>query len=182
MKKLLLIILVIGLAISSCQTQKKESTSMENPFFKEWTTPFSVPPFDEIKVEHYLPAAKEAIKQHQAEIDAIVANSEEPTFENTILVYDKSGELFDKVSGVFGPLSSAVTNDEMQAVARELYPMATKHYDNILMNPELFEKIKAVYNKRNELNFDEEQMRTVEKYYEDFERNGANLSDSDKEI
>ena len=84
---------------------------MENPFFTEWTTPFGVPPFDEIKVEHYLPAIEEGIKQHDAEIDAIVANSDVPTFENTILEFDKSGELLDKVSSVFGPLSGADTND-----------------------------------------------------------------------
>ncbi|NQU52510.1 MAG: M3 family metallopeptidase [Bacteroidetes bacterium] len=182
MRKLLFIIFVMGLATISCQTQKKESTSMENPFFKEWNTPFGVPPFDEIKVEHYVPATVEGIKQQQAEIDAIVANSAAPTFENTILELDKSGELLTKVSGVFGPLSSAVTNDEMQAVARELSPLKTTHRNNISMNPELFKRIKTVYDKRNELGFDREQMRVVEKYYQDFERNGANLSAADKEI
>ncbi|MCK5729755.1 MAG: peptidase M3, partial [Draconibacterium sp.] len=122
MRKLLFIIFVLGLAISSCQTQKKEKTTMENPFFTEWTTPFGVPPFDEIKVEHFVPAIKEGIKQNQAEIDAIVANSEAPTFENTILKLDKSGDLLSKVSSVFGPLSGADTNDEMQAAAREISP------------------------------------------------------------
>lgn len=182
MKKLLFIIFVTGLAVSSCQTQKKESASMENPFFKEWTTPFGVPPFDEIKVEDYVPATKEGIKQQEAEIDAIVANKDEPTFENTILAFDKSGELLTKVNGVFGPLSSAITNDEMQTVARELSPLRTNHHNNISMNPGLFKRIKTVYNKRNELGFDQEQMRVVEKYYQDFERNGANLSTADQEI
>lgn len=183
MKKLLLIIFVMGVVFSSCQNQKKETTeNMENPFFKEWTTPFGVPPFDEIKVEHYVPATTEGIKQQQAEIDVIVTNSEEPTFENTVLAFDKSGELLTKVSGVFGPLSSAVTNDEMQAVARELSPLRTNHRNNISMNPELFKRIKAVYDNRNELDFDQEQMRVVEKYYQDFERNGANLSATDQEI
>lgn len=181
MKKLLLYIVVIGLVVSSCQTQKKESTSMENPFFKEWKTPFGVPPFDEIKVEDYVPAITEGIKQQQAEIDAIVGNSDAPTFENTILAFDKSGELLDKVSGVFGPLSSAVTNEKMQVVARELSQLRTNHRNNISMNPELFKKIKAVYDKRDELGFDKEQLRVVEKYYQDFERNGANLSPADQE-
>lgn len=183
MKKLLLIIFVMGVVFSSCQNQKKETTeNMGNPFFKEWTTPFGVPPFDEIKVEHYVPATTEGIKQQQAEIDVIVTNSEEPTFENTVLAFDKSGELLTKVSGVFGPLSSAVTNDEMQAVARELSPLRTNHRNNISMNPELFKRIKAVYDNRNELDFDQEQMRVVEKYYQDFERNGANLSATDQGI
>ena len=182
MKNLLFTILAIGLVFSSCQNQKKETpTSMENPFFTEWTTPFGVPPFDEINVEHYVPATTEGINKQQAEIDAIVANAEMPTFENTILALDESGELLSKVSGVFGPLSSAVTNDEMQAVARELSPLRTSHRNNISMNPELFKRIKVIYDNRNELGFDQEQMRVVEKYYQDFERNGANLSVADQE-
>ncbi len=182
MKKLLLGIFVLGLAISSCQTEKKENlTTMNNPFFKEWDTPFGVPPFDEIKEEHYVPAIKEGIKEQQAEIDAIVANSAEPTFENTILEFDKSGKLLSKVSGVFSPLSSANTNEKMQAIAREISPLTTQHRDNILMNPVLFEKVKAVYEKRNSLNLDAEQLRVTEKYYQDFVRNGANLSAKDQE-
>ena len=182
MRKLLFIIFVTGLAFSSCQTQKKESTTMENPFLKEWATPFGVPPFNEIKVEHYLPAIKEGIKQHEVEIDAIVANSNAPTFENTILAFDKSGELLDKVSSVFGPLSGADTNDEMQAAAREISPIRTAHSNNISMNADLFKKIKAVYEKRNESGLDDQQIRVTEKYYKDFERNGANLSVDNQEI
>ncbi|QGY45598.1 peptidase M3 [Maribellus comscasis] len=182
MKKLLFVIFVLGLALVSCQSQKKEnSTTMENPFFKEWTTPFGVPPFDEIKVEHYVPAVKEGIQQQQAEIDAIVANTADPTFKNTILEMDKSGELLSKVSGVFGPLNSANTNEEMQAVAREISPLTTQHRDNIMMNPELFKKVKAVYEKRNDLGLDAEQLRVTEKYYKDFVRSGANLSAEDQE-
>ncbi len=182
MKKLLFVIFVMTLAFTSCQNTKKEnSESMENPFFKEWTTPFGVPPFDEIKVEHYLPAIKEGIKQQQAEIEAIVANTDEPTFENTILEFDKSGELLSKVNGVFGPMSSANTNDSLQAVAREISPLTTQNRDNIMMNAGLFVKVKAVYEKRNELGLDAEQMRATEKYYQDFERNGANLSADDQE-
>lgn len=181
MKKLLLFVLITGLVLSSCQSEKKESKSdMGNPFFTEWTTPFGVPPFDEIKVEHYLPAVQKGIEEHNAEIAAIVDNAEEPTFENTILAFDKSGALLQKVNGVFGPLSSANTNDEMQAVARELSPLRTAHSNDISMNAALFARIKAVYDKRNELNFDREQMQVVEKYYEDFVRGGANLSAEDQ--
>jgi peptidyl-dipeptidase Dcp len=179
MRKILFVIFVSVLAISSCQTQKEKST-MENPFFKEWTTPFGVPPFDQIKVGDYVPATKEGIKQQQAEIDAIVANAEAPTFENTILAFDKSGELLDKVGHVFGPLNSAITTDEMQAVARELSPLETNHWSNISMNAGLFKRIKAIYDKRNELGLDHEQMRVVEKFYQDFVRNGANLSEADQ--
>ncbi|MFV0592827.1 MAG: M3 family metallopeptidase [Draconibacterium sp.] len=181
MKKKLLLICALALAIVSCRNSKTESTTdMENPFFTEWDTPFGVPPFDEIKVEHYVPAVKEGIQQQEAEIEAIVANSEEPTFENTILAFDKSGALLQKVNGVFGPLSSAITNDEMQAVARELSPLSTAHRNNISMNAGLFQRIKTIYDQRNELNFDQEQMHVVEKYYEDFVRGGANLSADDQ--
>lgn len=181
MKKLLFFVLVSVLALSSCQTDKKESkTDMENPFFTEWKTPFGVPPFDEIKIEHYLPAIQKGIEEQNAEIDAIVNNQEEPTFENTILAFDKSGALLQKVSGVFGPLSSANTNDEMQALARELSPITTAHYNNISMNAGLFKRIKTIYDNRDNLNFDQEQKRVVEKYYEDFVRGGANLSADDQ--
>ena len=182
MKKLLLFVCVSGLVLGSCQNRKNENTtSMENPFFKEWTTPFGVPPFDEIKEEHFVPAVKEGIQQQQAEIDAIVNNPETPGFENTILAYDKSGQLLNKVSGVFNPLNSANTNDNMQAIAREISPMMTQHRDNMMMNPGLFARVKAVYEKRNELGLDDQQLRVVEKYFQDFERNGANLSAEDQE-
>lgn len=182
MKKLLLFVCVSGLVLGSCQNRKKENTtSMENPFFKEWTTPFGVPPFDEIKEEHFVPAVKEGIQQQQAEIDAIVNNPETPGFENTILALDKSGQLLDKVSGVFNPLNSANTNDNMQSIAREISPMMTQHRDNMMMNPGLFARVKAVYEKRNELGLDDQQLRVVEKYFQDFERNGANLSAEDQE-
>ncbi len=182
MKKPFLILFVFGFVLFSCTSQKKETTAnMENPFFKEWTTTFGVPPFDEIKVEHFVPAITEGINQNQAEIDAIVANTEEPNFENTILALDKSGQLLDKVQGVFSPLNGANTNDEMQAAAREISPMMTKHRDAISMNPDLFKKVKAVYDKRKEAGLDNQQLRVVEKIYQDFERNGANLSAEDQE-
>lgn len=182
MKKQLLLVLVSALVLAGCQGLKKENTeTMENPFFKEWNTPFGVPPFDEIKVEHFVPATKEGIKQHEAEIEAIVNNTDKPTFENTILAFDKSGELLAKVSGVFGPLNSANTNEEMQAVARELSPIRTTHYNNIAMNAGLFKKIKAIYDQRNDLGLDDQQIRVVEKYFQDFERGGANLSPEDQE-
>jgi peptidyl-dipeptidase Dcp len=182
MKKLLLFVCVSGLVLGSCQNRKNENTtSMENPFFKEWTTPFGVPPFDEIREEHFVPAVKEGIQQQQAEIDAIVNNPETPGFENTILAYDKSGQLLNKVSGVFNPLNSANTNDNMQAIAREISPMMTQHRDNMMMNPGLFARVKAVYEKQNELGLDDQQLRVVEKYFQDFERNGANLSAEDQE-
>lgn len=154
---------------------------MENPFFTEYQTPFEVPPFDQIKLEHFLPAIEEGIKQQQAEIDAIVNSTEEPTFENTILALDKSGKLLKKVRPVFGNINSAETNDEMQKLAREISPKMTAHGDNITLNPGLFARVKAVYEKRNELGLDADQLRVVGKYYNDFERNGANLAPEQQE-
>lgn len=174
--------LILAAVLFSCQNQKKVSeTDMNNPFFKEWNTPYGVPPFDEIKEAHYLPAIEQGVTEHEAEIKAIVDNNEEPTFENTILAYDKSGALLRKVNGVFSPLNSANTNDDMQAIAREISPMMTKHRDNISMNPELFAKIKSIYDRRHELNLDKEQLRVTEKFYEDFVRSGANLSAEDQQ-
>jgi peptidyl-dipeptidase Dcp len=181
MNKLLMLLIVLGLAVTGCKDLSKKSGDMENPFLPEWNTPFGVPPFEQITEDHYLPAIEEGIRQHEAEIEAIVENREEPNFENTILAMDQSGELLNKVSGVFGPLNSANTNDRMQALAREISPKITKHRDNIMMNPQLFEKVKSVYKKRNDLDLDDQQIRVTEKYYQDFVRNGANLSSEDQE-
>jgi peptidyl-dipeptidase Dcp len=150
---------------------------MSNPFFSEYQTPFQVPPFNEIKLEHYLPAIEAGISDQLAEIKAITDNKEEPTFDNTILAFDQSGELLTKAALVFFNLNSANTNDEMQALAREITPKLSTHSDNIMLNKALFTRVKAIYEKRNELNLDAEQLRVVEKYYRDFERNGANLPD-----
>ncbi|MDI3528121.1 MAG: peptidyl-dipeptidase Dcp [Tenuifilum sp.] len=174
MRKTITLMLLSALFVSGCQNKT------ENPFFSEYKTPFGVPPFDEIKLEHYVPAFEKGIEEHQKEIDVIVNNEAEPTFENTILALDKSGRLLTKVSRVFYSLNSAETSPEMQALAREIAPKVTAHYDNISLNEKLFERIKKVYENRNELGLDSLQLRTVEKYYEDFVRNGANLNDEDK--
>lgn len=173
-----MLIIPVAMITYSCAPKKSADT---NPFFVEWETPFGVPPFDKIDNEHYIPAYEEAMKQHKAEIDAIVANSEEPTFENTILVYDKSGELLSKVSYVFNGLSSANSNDRMREIDKELTPKLTAHYNEINLNLDLFKRIKAVYEKRNEIGLDVEQMRLVETIYRNFQRNGADLPDEQRD-
>jgi peptidyl-dipeptidase Dcp len=178
MKKTLFIILTVFIAITSCNQKKR---SMENPFFTEYRTPFQVPPFDLIDTSHYLPAYIKGIEEQQAEIDAIVNNSEPPDFENTILPYDKSGRLLRKVSSVFGSLNSANTNPGMQKLNRKISPMTTRHRDNIALNEGLFNRIKTVYESRMTSGLDSDQIRVVEKYYTDFVRNGANLDESGKE-
>lgn len=175
MKNFLLPLLTMAiLTITGCQ-QKQTATEPENPFFSEYTTPFQVPPFDKIDTSHYLPAFIEGIRQQAEEIAAITGNPETPDFENTILAYDKSGKLLIRVSNVFYNLNGAHTNDQMQEIARKISPLMSKHQDDISMNPELFSRIKAVYEKRHESGLDDQQIRVVEKYYRDFERQGANL-------
>ena len=162
----------------ACENKEEMSA---NPFFSEYQTPFKVPPFDQIDTTHYIPAFEKGIAEHQDEIDAIVNNTSEPTFDNTILAMDKSGELLGKVSSVFFSLNSAETNPNMQKVSRTITPMMTKHRDNISLNEGLFERVKTVYNSLENSGLDDQQIRVVEKYYDDFVRNGANLSDIDKE-
>ncbi len=174
MKKLVLLLIPIGMMLSC--TPKGD----QNPFFAKWKTPFGTPPFHLIEVQHYIPAYEEAIKQQKAEIEAIVNNPKEPTFENTIVAFDKSGELLGKVGAVFGGLNGAHTNDSLQAIARQTTPMLSAHRNAIRFNQDLFERIKKVYDKRESLNLDVEQMRVVEKIYNDFARNGAALPEEQR--
>lgn len=180
--KNLMIILAAGLFMMSCTTnQKKEMTSNENPFFTEYGTPYEVPAFDRIKPEHFLPAFKEGMSDQMAEIDAIVNNPDEPTFENTIVAKDKSGELLTNVGSVFFNLRSAVSNDEIMKIAKEVAPMLSAHRDNIALNEKLFGKVKAVYEQKDKLDLDPEQQMLLDKTYKSFVRGGANLEGEDKD-
>jgi len=165
---------------AACKNNKKGNIS-NNPFLTEYTTPFQVPPFDKIDTSHYIPAFIEGMKKHNAEIDSITNNPEEPTFENTILKFDKSGKLLTKVSNVFFNLTEAISNDRMQEIAREIQPQLSKHYDEISMNEKLFQRIKAIYDKRKELGLDAQQIRVTEKHYNDFIRKGAGLPKDEQE-
>ena len=167
---------VITLASCTSKPEQKAEAERPNPFLTEYTTPFQVPPFDQIKNEHYLPAFEAGMKEQLAEVEAIVNNTEPATFENTILPYDKSGKTLSRVSNVFFNLNECLTNDEMVAIAEQVLPMLSKHSDAIMMNPKLFERIDYVYQHRNEMGLDEQQIRVVEKYHQDFMRHGAGLS------
>ena len=169
---LLLLVAVPFLLVLGCTKTPKN----DNPFFTEFTTPFQVPAFDQIDTTDYMPAFVEGIKQHDAEIAAITDNSEEATFDNTILPFDKSGKMLKRVSKVFFNMTEANTNDQLQDIANKVSPMISKHEDDISMNAKLFARIKTIYDKRKESNFDAQQIRVVEKYYRDFEREGANLT------
>ena len=177
------LIMAAGLAVmlTACGSGQKEAgQETENPFFTEYTTPFGVPPFDKIKFEHYKPAMMKGIEEGRKEIDAIVNNPEEPTFENTIVALDQQGALLRKVQIVFGGQNSVNTNDEMQALSREMSPILSKYNDDINLNPKLFARVKAVYDKKDQLGLDKEQMKLLEETYKDFVRGGANLSEADQ--
>ena len=176
MKKISLSLIALALIATACNTGKAPTKDMSNPFFSEYKTPHQVPPFNEIKLEHFLPAIEAGIEEQVAEVKAITDNKDEATFDNTILAFDQSGELLSKAS-IFFTLNSANTSEQMQALAREITPKLSAHRDNINLNKELFTRVKAIYEKRSELNLNAEQLRVVEKYYQDFERNGANLPD-----
>ncbi|MBR2419368.1 MAG: M3 family metallopeptidase [Rikenellaceae bacterium] len=165
--------------MQSC-TPKTEQT-MENPLLSEWNDRFGVPPFDRIKAEHFAPALEQAMSVHNAEIDAIVTNNDEPTFENTILAYNNSGKLLERVELCFSLLCAAETNAEMQAVEQSMSPKLTAHSGAIMMNDGLFERVKSVYERRGALGLDSLQLRLTEKLYRRFVRGGALLSAEDKE-
>ncbi|MEZ9198780.1 M3 family metallopeptidase [Shewanella sp. 10N.286.54.B9] len=151
-----------------------------NPFFKPYDTYFGIPDFSKIKPEHYLPAFKAGIAQHKAEIQAIIDNPEAPSFANTIEAMEFSGELTSKVASVFYNLTGADTNEQLQAISKEVSPMLSAAGDDVLLNDALFQKVKAVYDQRDALNLNVAQAKLLQDTYKSFTRGGANLSDADK--
>jgi len=177
MKKTLMIAAAVCLLAVGCKDKK----NMDNPFFSKWNTPYEIPDFSRIKTEHYMPAFNEGMAQQKAEIDAIVNNPEAPTFENTIIALEYSGQLLNEVSSVFFNLSECENSPEMEAIAEEVTPLLSKHGDDIALNSKLFERIKAVYDQRESLGLNPEQMRLLEKHYKDFVRGGANVPAAQQE-
>ncbi|WP_294587796.1 M3 family metallopeptidase [uncultured Bacteroides sp.] len=174
MKKIMMTVAIAAI-LGGCASQQKSGDASGNPLLSEYTTPYQVPPFDQIKVEHYKPAFLKGMEEEMKEIEAIVNNPEAPNFENTIVALDQSGELYRKVRTVFGGLNSANTNDEMQALSKELSPLQSKHSDDINLNPKLFARVKEVYDNQDKFNLDKEQKKLLEETYKDFVRGGANL-------
>lgn len=176
MKKLL-----ITMALAA--TTLVAGAATDNPFFhyKEWKTPHGTYPFNEIKAEHYMPAFEEAMKQGLADIDAIVNNPAAPTFQNTIEAYEKSGEMLTIVAGCFYNLTSSETNEQLQQIEMELSPKLSDYSSTIRLNEDLFQRIKAVYDRRGQLKLNKEQQKLLDDIYESFANNGANLSPEDKQ-
>lgn len=160
--------------LGACGQQK---ATTDNPFLTEFNTPYGTPPFDKIKVEHYESAFLAGIEQQNKEIKAIVENTAEPTFENTIVALDNSGEILARVSGVFFALTEADTNDELAALEAKIAPMLSEHSDNIYLNQDLYKRVAALHDqeKAGELKLTTEQHYLLDKYYKGFVRSGAAL-------
>lgn len=169
--------LLVLMTSVACESGKN---SAENPFLTPWETPYGVPPFDKIRAEHFMPAFERAMSLHDAEIDAIVANDDEPTFENVILAYDNAGQMLEQVELVFGMLAAAEKNEQLQALEEEIMPQLAAHEDRIGMNEALFAKVKSVYDRRAALGLDAGQLRLTEKTYQAFVRSGALLDEAGK--
>ena len=177
MKNLSSLILLTTISFGCTNTQ---DTSM-NPFFTEYGTPYQIPPFEKIKEEHYMPAFTQGMKEQLKEIDVITNDPESPSFENTIVELERTGETLDKVSDVFFNLVSSNTNDQMDSIAAEVTPKLSAHSDAISLNKKLFSRVSSVYAQRHDLNLNTEQMRLVEETYKDFIRSGVQLDESSME-
>ncbi len=151
-----------------------------NPFLEVWDTPYGVPPFAAIRNEHYLPAFKKGILEQRADVEAIVGNPDAPTFENTIVALEASGELLTKVNRTFGNITNTELDDELRALEVEINPMLTRENDAILMNADLWARIEAVYDRKDDVGLEEQDARLLELTYRRFVREGAALSPADK--
>ncbi|MCF8366913.1 MAG: M3 family metallopeptidase [Bacteroidales bacterium] len=180
MLKSSLIIAICSLLVFSCNVQTTKLDETMNPFLSEYNTPFDVPPFGKIKNEHFMPAILAGIEKQKLEIDAIVTNPDNPTFQNTIEALDASGMMLRNVTNVFENLQSANTNEELQKIAKDAAPLISGSQDDILLNQMLFDKIATVYNQMNDLQLSTEQKTLLEKTYKRFARNGAALNEPDK--
>ena len=179
MKKLLFIMSALTMGLASCQSG---NSLANNPLLEEWNTPYQTPPFSKIELKHYEPAFDYAIEQNRADIDAIINNPEAPTFENTIVAMEQAGELLGRVSGLFFVLNNCCTNAEMQQIALNVTPKLTALSNDVSLNPELFARVKAVYDERESLNLDVEDRQLLEETYKGFARSGALLEGEDQEL
>lgn len=185
MKKLtrILMLAMIGSVILfSCKSEPKTEVDMSNPFFTEYNTPFDVPPFEKVMAKHYMPAFEKGMEDGKTELAEILSSKEEPTFDNTVVPFSEMGVLLNKVAYVFYGLSSANTNDSLQKIEMEISPKLSQYSDEITLNPDLFRKIKAVYDNQSNLNLNEEQKFLLENLYKGFVRSGALLSPEEQTI
>lgn len=176
MRKTVMSLLAAGMLFTACNKQD----NADNPLLQKWDTPFETEPFEKIKPEHYLPAFKAAIEQHDKEIQEIVSNKEAATFDNTIATLEFSGQLLSRIQGVYFNMLAANTSTELQKAQEEIGPLLAHHSDNVSMNAELFKRVKAVWDGKDKQNYTDEQKAVLEKVYKNFVRNGA-LLDANKQ-
>ena len=177
MKKQIMMASVAALLLAGCSNEEKPT----NPLFSEYSTPFEIPPFSEITVDHLREAILKGIEEEKQELQEITENAEAPTFENTILRLDNMGALLRKAQNVFGPLSSSDSNEEFRALEKEISPLTSELSNSIYLNDKLFGRVKQLYEAREDEGYDKEQLKLLDNYYKRFVRNGANLSSADKE-
>ena len=175
MKTKILTLVMAAAVMMGCDSIKN------NPLINQGDTPYGTPEFSKIELEHYMPAFDYALAEARAEMDAIINNPEAPTFENTIVAMERSGELLNHVSTIFFVLNGNETSDAMQALALEVQPKLIAFSNDINLNPTLWERVKAVYEQKESLDLNEEDAKLLEDTYKGFVRNGANLSDEQKE-
>lgn len=181
-KKIGKILLIMGLfcfTLNSCRN--KPAADIDNPFLTAYNTPFGVPPFEKIMASHYMPAFEIGMTEGRSEVDAIINNKQEPDFANTIEALDKSGDLLTRVASVFFAQTSANTNDSLQSIEVEISPKLAAYNDEIRLNPELFKRVKTVYDNKSKYNLNDEQSFLLENLYKGFVRNGANLDADDQD-
>ena len=171
-KNLLAVVMTAAVIMSGCDN---------NPLINPADTPFGTPEFSKIKIEHYMPAFEQGLKEARAELEATINNPDAPTFENTIEAMERGGELLNRVSTIFFVLDGNETSPEMQALALEIQPKLVEFYNDMNLNPTLWQRVKAVYEQRESLNLTEEQAKLLDDTYKGFVRSGANLSDEQKE-
>ncbi len=175
MKKILTFLLCAIVIFAACGKKAEETPAMDNPFFTDFNTPFGVPPFDLIQIEHYLPAFEKGMADQKTEIAAITGSGKPPTFANTIEALEHSGTLLGRVSGVFYNMTSSLTSKELQKIEEDISPRLTQHNDDIVMNTDLFDRVKAVYEERDTLGLSPEAARLLDETYKAFVRSGAAL-------
>ena len=156
------------------------SCNNTNPFLTAWDTPYGIPDFNAVKEKHYIPAFEAGIAQQQAEIDAIIANADAPTFENVVVAYEKSGAILDRVIGVLFNVSETDATESLQKIVEQVLPMVSVHSDNIFMNADFFKKVEVLYNDMENLGLNQEQKMALKKLYNGFVNNGIALGEAEQ--
>jgi peptidyl-dipeptidase Dcp len=181
MKKISTVIIAVSILLYSCTSPKKDKTATDNPFLQDYGTQFNAPPFEKIKTEHFMPAYTEGFSSLDKEIEAIVKNTSKPDFKNTIEALDFSGNLLMEVNSVFFNLLSANTNDTLQKISQEVAPLIARQQDNIMLNADLFKRVKAVYDEKDKLQLTQEQSKLLTDTYKRFIRGGSGLNAADQQ-